>query len=240
MIDCEQVAIYMPVEAAKAQDRVPAGVELVVDNEQVISLFLANECGDTAVDGASSGPAHVVAQWLPVPGPDEVRDGPQFEGAAVLPTASWEPIYTATDNPMLHELMRAAELDMQLMEAMTFEQAAPDTTPELYQGHTGSITNADPMVDVNWLTMNPWAEAEEMPYGDQPTGFVHVVGDLELEAVGSIRVAGIPGCALASAVIDDEGQNVDLPDAPIAGEPGVPATGCFLVTYDVIPFQTLD
>ncbi len=239
MIGCEQVAIYQPIEAAKAQERVPAGVEIVVENDQVISLFVANECSDTAVDGASAGPAHVVAQWLPVPGPDEVREGPQFEGAAVLPTASWEPIYTATDNPALQELMQTAELDMRLVDSMTFEQMAPDTTPELYQGHTGWIRNADPVVDFGWVTMNPWAGAEEIPYGDQPTGFVHVIGDLELATVGSIRIAGIPACGLASGVIDDEGQTVDLPDAPIEGPPGTPATGCFLVTYDTIPFETL-
>ena len=40
---------------------------------------------------------------------------------------------------MLQELMQAAELDMRLVDSMTFEQVAPDTTPELYQGHTGWI-----------------------------------------------------------------------------------------------------
>ena len=240
MIGCEQVAIYQPVNVTNAQERVPAGVELVVENDQVISLFVVNECTDTAVDGTTSGPAHVVAQWLPVAGPDEVREGPQFEGAAVLPTAYWEPIYTATDNPMMQGLMEAAELDMRLVDSMTFDQTAPETTPELYQGHTGWITSADPVVDFGWITMNPWADAEEIPYGDQLTGFVHVVGDLQLEAVGSIRVADIPGCGLVSGVIDNEGQTVNLPDAPIAGEPDVPATGCFLVTYDTIPFETLE
>ncbi len=239
MIGCEQVAIYQPIGAAKAQERVPAGVETVVENDQVISLFVANDCSETAVDGTSAGPAHVVAQWLPVPGPDEVREGPQFEGAGVLPTAYWEPIYTATDNPMLQELMQAAELDMRLVDSMTFEQVAPDTTPELYQGHTGWIRNANPVVDFGWVTMNPWAGAEEIPYGDQPTGFVHVISDLELATVGSIRIAGIPACGLASRVIDDQGQNVDLPNAPIQGQPGTPATGCFLVSYDTIPFETL-
>ena len=240
MIGCEQVAIYQPINATTTQERVPAGVELVVENDQVTSLFVVNECSDTAVDGTPSGAAHVAAQWLPVAGPDEVREGPQFEGAAVLPTAYWEPIYTATDNPMMQELMEAAELDMRLVDSITFDQAAPETTPERYQGHTGWITNADPVVDFGWLTMNPFADAEEMPYGDQQTGFVHVAGDLQLEAVGSIRVADIPGCGLLSGVIDDEGQTVNLPDAPIAGEPGIPATGCFLTTFDTIPFETLD
>ena len=156
MIDCEQVAIYQPVDATTVQERVPAGTEIVVENDQVTSLFLANKCADTAVDGAATGPAHVVAQWVPVPGPDEVRDGPQFEGAAVLPTAYWEPIYTATDNAMLHDAMRAADLDMRIADAITFELMWPETTPELYQGHTGSITNADPVVDFTWITMNPW------------------------------------------------------------------------------------
>ena len=239
MIDCEQVAIYQPVDATTVQERVPAGTEIVVENDQVTSLFLANKCADTAVDGAATGPAHVVAQWVPVPGPDEVRDGPQFEGAAVLPTAYWEPIYTATDNAMLHDAMRAADLDMRIADAITFELMWPETTPELYQGHTGSITNADPVVDFTWITMNPWVDAEPIPYGDQATGFVHVAGELEMETVGSIRVAGVPGCGLANGVIDDQGQGVDLPDAPIAGQPGIPATGCFLTTFDTVSFETL-
>lgn len=158
----------------------------------------------------------------------------------MLPTAYWEPIFTATDNPMLQDRMRAAELDMVLVDSITFELIEPDTTPELYQGHTGSIMNASPMVDVLWTTMNPFAAADELPYGDQPTGFVHVAGDLGVETVGNIRISGIPGCGLVSGVVDDQGQTVDVPDAPIAGPPGTPATGCFLVAFDTISFETLD
>ena len=96
MIGCEQVAI---LPAHRGRKGPGTGARRCRNRGRERSGHLAVRRQRLQRDGRrreqSAGPAHVVAQWLPVPGPDEVREGPQFEGAGVLPTAYWEPIYTA-------------------------------------------------------------------------------------------------------------------------------------------------
>lgn len=236
MMECEQVAMYVPLEPSEAHTRVAADVELIVVDDRVTSLFLVHDCADTAVDGRSSGAAHVIAQWLPITGPDEVRDGPQFEGAPVLPTRYWEPVYTATDNPTMQQLMLAADLDMSLVDSMSFEMNRPDTAEGFYSGHNGQVDamDAEPVVSYGWVTVNNWGQLDLPRSADQPTGFVHVVGDLELEAVGNIDVADLPFCHLVEA--DGPNEPMSGPIDPETLGPDDP-TGCLLLTFEHLLFE---
>lgn len=230
-VGCEQVAIYLPVDAANTAGRVAANADLVVENDRVTSLYLAHECADTIVDGVSAGAARVNAQWLPVAGPDEVREVPEFEGAPVLPTAYWTSVLYETDNPTLQDLATAAGIDMILVDSITFVPYSDVVNVDgFYEGQSGTVTatSADPTIDYTW-SVAVFAPST-VTVGDMPTVFVHVVDGFETETLGSIRVADVPGGILLEA---------DGPNEPIGGVPGEPGLA-FTTTFDSQILTTVD
>jgi hypothetical protein len=217
---CEQVAIYLPVDVAQTEGRVPENAELVVEDGRATALFLVMECEDSTVDGISTGASHVVAEWLSVTGPDEVREFAESPDIQVTPTQYWEPVLYQTDNATLQELSAAAGFEMTLVDEVTFTPYTEVLTDDgTYQGQSGTVTASDGSQYI-------WAvgafASSTTPVVDVPTVFVHVAGDIELEVLGHVRVAAVPNSILVPA----EGA-----DEPIGNIPGQPGEG-YVVTYD--------
>jgi len=217
---CEQVAIYLPVDPAQTEGRVPADTDLIVEDGTATSLFLVMECDDSTVDGASAGASHIVTQWLSVNGPPEVREFAESPDIQVTPTQYWEPVLYQTDNATLQELSAAAGFEMTLVDEVTFTPYTEVLTDDgTYQGQSGTVTASDGSQYI-------WAvgafASSTTPVVDVPTVFVHVAGDIELEVLGHVRVAAVPSSILVPA----EGA-----DEPIGNIPGQPGEG-YVVTYD--------
>lgn len=216
-VGCEQWALHQAFDPALAEGRVPADVELLLDEDGNAGfLHLAHSCADFVVDGRSTGPAHLDVEWVSVTGPAEQRELPELEGYMVLPTAHWELVLFATDNEVLAEQMTAIGAPPTLADEMIFHSY---TDLDEAGAQVGSVRSTDPPVQYRWFSV-----VEQMPVVDLPIVFVHDVHSTSPDGTTVRQDVVCPGRAriyeaLGAIVVDHNAANIGGQHEPVGSTP---------------------
>lgn len=216
-VGCEQWALYQAFDPALAEGRVTADVELLLDEDGNAGfLHLAHSCEDFAVDGESTGPAHMDVEWVSVTGPAEQRELPDLEGYTVLPTAHWELVLFTTDNEVLAERMAAIGVPPVLVDEMVFHSY---TDLDEAGAQVGSVRSTDPSIRYRWFSI-----VEPMALVDLPVVFVHDVHSESPDGTTVRHDVVCPGRAriqeaVGAIAVEHSAANIGGQNEPIGSTP---------------------
>ena len=215
-VGCEQWSLHQAFDPALAEGRVPADVELVLDEDGNAGfLHLAHSCDDFVVDGQSTGPAHMDVAWVAVTGPAEQRELPELEGSMVLPTAHWELVLFTTAYEVLAERMTAIGAPPDLVDEMIFHSY---TDLDEAGAQVGSVRSTDPPIRYRWFS-----SVEPMPVVDLPIVFVHDVHGVSPDGTTVRQDVVCPGRAriyeAIGAIVVEGLDDIGRPNEPVASTP---------------------